>query len=223
MTRLKKGMGLLLAMSLLALVGVRAAWAVEEQNSDSLTITITPLKDMGVNVDTATVKFALSDTPGDLTVSMMMDAIAYFISPATVTILGNYNNQEVQLSATGLDSWTVDNDETAETNQVQLYALFSVDKASRPVEDEFGGYGGRNQVTPGQAIAGEPDADENNGSATNKYEIADGEMQSGTDMDNLVVGAVKQLWMRVDAPPSSDYEGIQRVQVTLTAVSGRDN
>ena len=223
MKTMKAMVGLVLAMGSLALWGAVDARADTNtgNDSDSLTITMTPSVDLGVDVDTAT---AVMEGGTDLSVSVALGATAYMTSPAAVTILGNFNNQEVELSAAGLDSWTVDEDEVAEKNKVQVYALFAVAKASRPVELEFGqGEDGRHQVTGSAAKAGEPQGAEDDSDTDNQYEIAGGDMLDGTSMDNLAVGTQKQLWIRVDAPPESDWDLAQQVQVTLTAVTGRLN
>ena len=92
------------------------------------------------------------------------------------------------------------------------------------MELEFGqGEDGRHQVTGSAAKAGEPQGAEDDSDTDNQYEIAGGDMLDGTSMDNLAVGTQKQLWIRVDAPPESDWDLAQQVQVTLTAVTGRLN
>ena len=220
-TKAMKTMGLMLAMGSLALWGVQAQAA--DPDLDSLTITITPTTDLGVDVDTTTTRLNDTDTPGTMSLSMQLGATAYFVSPATVTILGTFNNQEVQLKAACLDSWAIDADETAGADQVQVYALFSVDKTSRPVELEFEqGGDARHLVTGTNKEAGETAGSENDDLTGNQYEIAAANtMAGGTNMDNLAVGTQKQLWIRVDTPPTSTSEDQQRVQVTLTAVSGK--
>jgi hypothetical protein len=220
-----KAVGLLLAMSLLALWGAQTARAADEQNSDSLTITITPTTDLGVDVDTTTTRFTLTDTPGTMALTMQLNDKAYFVSPATVTILGNYNNQEVQLSAVALNSWTVDTDEVDEADQVQLYALFAADKGAHPTDADFDqGTDGRHQVKGAAKMAGETVVGvENNDLTGNQFEIADASMAQGTDMDNLAVGAVKQLWLRVNTPLTSTTEEAVSVTITLTAMTGKTN
>ncbi|HAH07719.1 MAG TPA: hypothetical protein DCM05_14560 [Elusimicrobia bacterium] len=216
-----KAMGLLLAMGIAAL-GVMQAQAADP-DLDSLTITIQPATDLGVDVDTTTARLSDTDTPGTMSLTMQLGATAYLVSPASVTILGTFNNQEVQLKAACLDSWAIDADETAEADKVQVYALFSVDKASRPVELEFAqGGDARHLVTGTNKEAGETAGSENDDLAGNQFEIAAANtMAGGTNMDNLAVGTQKQLWIRVDTPPTSTSEDQQRVQVTLTAVSGK--
>lgn len=213
------------ALSLVLLLALPAsADSVPANDSDALTISLVPVVDLGVDVDTGTARFSLSDTPGTLSLAMEMGAAAYLVSPATVTVLGNMNSQEVQLFAAGLDSWTLDTDETAEADKARLYALFAVDKASRPVEAEFGqGGDGRHLVTASPKTAGEALGEEDNDLDGNQFELADGGMSGGTNMDNMAVGSKKQLWLRLDAPPTTGSDEAQRIVVTLTAVSGRTN
>jgi hypothetical protein len=217
-----KGLGLVMGLVLGAAVGQAWADPNTSNDKDSLTITIQPNVDLGVDVDTTTTKFVTAG--GNLTGTMALGATDYLVSPASVTILGNFSNQEVQVEAAGLDSWTVDADETAAQNQVQVYALFAVNKTSRPVEAEFGSDSARHLVTGAAQTAGEAVGAAENGDRTdNRYEIPVADMTSGTDMDGLAVGTLKQLWLRLDAPPSTTSDENQRVVVTLTAVNGRLN
>ena len=211
------------ALVLGAVVG--QAWADPNpaNDRDSLTITIQPNVDLGVDVDTATTKFVAAG--GNLTGTMALGATDYLVSPASVTILGNFSNQEVDVQAAGLDSWSVDADELAAQDQVQVYALFAVNKTSRPVEAEFGqGVDARHQVTGTAKVAGETLAGvENDDLVGNQFEIANLQMTSGTNMDGLAVGTLKQLWLRLDAPPATTSDENQRIVVTLSAVNGRLN
>lgn len=215
------------ALMLLGAYGARAADTNPLNDSDTLMITITPATDLGVDVDTATTRFSETDTPGTMSLSLALGATAYFVSPATVTILGNFNNQEVQLQAAALNNWTVDTDQVAKANAVQLFALFGSDvgMTAHPSEAEFDSDSGRHQVTGTPQVAGQITTDEAASTIrnSNRYEINDGSMTGWGEMDNLTVGALRQLWLRVDAPPQSSYSGDQRVQVTLTAVSGAAN
>ncbi len=218
-----KGLGLVMGLILGA--AVTRAWADPNTSNDkdSLTITIQPNVDLGVDVDTATTKFVLPG--GNLTGTMAIGATDYLVSPASVTILGNFSNQELDLQAAGLDTWTVDADEIAASDQVQVYAMFTVNKTSRPVEAEFGqGLDARHQVigtvkTAGETLAGV----ENDDLTGNQFEIANLQMTSGTNMDGIAVGVLKQLWLRLDAPPATTSDENQRIVVTLTAVNGRLN
>ncbi|MFA6093267.1 MAG: hypothetical protein WC986_09985 [Elusimicrobiota bacterium] len=217
-TTMKRVTGLLagLALGLLLLGSAQAAV------SDSLSITITPSVTMGVDVDTATTRFT-GGAIGDMTLSMAPGATAYFVSPASVTVQGDFNNQELQLQAAALNNWTIDGDEVADQDAVQLYALFATSKSSAPLEAEFGSDGARHLLTTGVQVAGETSGSETNVRSTNRYEINNGDMDSGANMDDMTVGSLRQLWLRVDAPPTTTYSAAQAFVVTLTAVSGVSN
>ncbi|MEK7745667.1 MAG: hypothetical protein AAB576_03300 [Elusimicrobiota bacterium] len=217
--KMKKGLGLMLALVLGMAVGQAWADPNTSNDKDSLTITIQPNVDLGVDVDTGTTKFVTAG--GNLTGTMALGATDYLVSPASVTILGNFNNQEVELAASGLDTWGIDADEAAEADKVQLYALFAVNKTSRPVEGEFGQGADARHLVTGAKMAGETLAGvENNDLTGNQFEIANADMTSGTNMDALTVGTLKQLWLRLDAPPTTTSDENQRIVVTLTAKSG---
>ncbi len=218
--KMTKGLGLAMGLVLGAVVG--QAWADPNAANDlgQFTVTIQPNVDLGVQVDTTTTKFVTAG--GNLTGTMALGATDYLVSPASVTILGNFSNQEIELQAAGLDSWTVDGDETAAQDQVQVYALFAVNKTSRPVEAEFGQGGDARHLVTGLKMAGETLAGGEDDNLTgNQFEIANADMTSGTNMDGLTVGTLKQLWLRLDAPPATTSDENQRVQLTLTAKSGR--
>ena len=217
-TKSRGAMAGLIALAAMAMTAT-GAWALDP-DSDAFTIRITPNLDYGIDVDTATTQFDTGDPPGDLDVTLSLGATNFFISPATVTVKGNFNNQEVYVRAVALDNWTVDADETADLNQVQLYGLFTVNKTSAPLLAEFGSDSARHLIAGSAQYAGEPQGSETNTRTANRYEIANGDMTSGTDMDGLTVGTIKQLWLRVDSPPTSDYDTAQRFQVIVTADSG---
>ena len=207
-----------------ALCGVGQVWAADP-NSDAFTIRITPSVDYGVDVDTATTQLAGDGGPLGLgsAHALSLNSTYYFVSPATVTVLGNFSNQEVSVSAAGLDTWLVDADEAIELNRVQLYALFTTNKSSRPLETEFGSDAARHQVTGSAQFAGETSGSETNVRATNRYEIANGDMTGGADMDGLSVSNLRQLWLRLDTPSETSVDTEQKVQVTVTAASGVTN
>jgi hypothetical protein len=206
---------LLAALALAAGVGRSEA---ADPDTDALTITITPNVDYGVDLDTATA--ALEGVAG-LVKTLDLGSTTFLVSPATMTITGNFNRQEVQLTAQGLDTWGVDTDELIGTDSAQVYGLFAVDKTSRPLESEFEEGSASHLVTALTAkLAGEPFGGEDNTGTDNLFEIATGAMTSGANMDNLVVGTQRQLWLRLDAPAISSSDENQRIQVIVTAVSG---
>ncbi len=196
-----------------------AVWA-DDQDSDSLTITITPSVDFGVDLDTGTTE--LDGTLLSVAKALTLNTTAFLTSPATMTILGDFNNQEVSVQAVGLDTWTVDTDENIGLDEVQVYALFtntSRGEGDTPSEADFDqGSDGRHLVTGTPVFAGE--VSENDLDDDNNYEYV-GLAPGGIDMDNMQVGDKRHLWLRLDTPGTTSVSGTdQRIQITLTAESG---
>lgn len=174
-----------------------------DNDSDAITVSVTPVVELGVELDTAAV---------DLNLTLQMGATGYTATPATVTVLGNVQPVEVDLIGANVSAdpvWTLDADEVAETDQVQVYALFAVDRSSIPLEAEFAGV--KNLLGAAAKRAGVL-----NGSGTNGN-FENNDMTGGANMDNLAVGAQRQLWLRVDAPPRTGTDQPQKIQLTITA------
>ena len=219
-----KAMGLMLAMSLLALWGAQTVQAAPDTDTDYFTITVTPSVDLGVDVDTTNAKFVGGDTIGSMNLPLAVGGTAYMETPAVVRILGNYNKQEIQLKAECLDSWTIDSDFSAEEDKVQVYALFAESKGSTPSEAEFDeGLDARHMIQDTNKLAG---AAQGNEGSTNVLSYFSYNPESkpawSAYMDDLAVNAQKELWLRVDAPPTSLSDDTQRIVVTLTAVNGKN-
>lgn len=199
---------LLLSAALLALSLVTAPTAAfadpnPGNDSDTLVIRITPAADLGVTVDTANVT---------LDFTMDMGATAYTLSPATVTIVGNITPQELDITGANVSAdpqWLLDADETAAIDELQLYALFSVARTSRPAEGDFAG--AKNLITTSLKRAGL-----GGGSGANQN-FENNSMAGGADMDSLPLGAGRQLWLRLDAPPYTSTSSQQTFTVTVTA------
>lgn len=174
-----------------------------DDDADSLTITILPVVDLGVSIDTGTV---------DLDFTMEMGQTDYTIKPATVTILGNIQPQELDVSGANVSGdpvWTLDADETADPDQLQLYSLFSVGRSTRPLEAEFDGV--KNLITGATKRAGQL-----SGSGDDQN-FEHSQMTGAADMDDLNVGDERQLWFRIDTPPQTSVSSEQKIQVTITA------
>lgn len=193
----------LLALSLLTAPTAAFADLSPGNDSDALTIRITPAADLGVTVDTANVT---------LDFTMDMGATAYTLLPATVTIVGNISPQELDIRGGNNSAdpqWSLDLDETAAIDELQLYALFSVGRSSRPAEGDFAGV--KNLVTTALTRAGTPGGALPNGNFENNA------MAGGADMDALPLGAKRQLWLRLDAPPYTSTTSEQSFTLTVTA------
>lgn len=172
-------------------------------NSDSITVRITPVVDVGVEIDTAAV---------NLSYILDLGATQYTLTPATVTILGNVNPQELDISAANISAspiWLLDSDELAALDELQLYALFSVGRSTQPLEAEFSG--AKNLVTTAVKRAGQQGGDGGNQNFENNG------MLGGADMDRMNVGTQRQLWFRMDMPPLTSTTDDQDIQITITA------
>ncbi|MBI4424017.1 MAG: hypothetical protein HY554_09840 [Elusimicrobia bacterium] len=197
-------LSLLAALALSPLAPLASADPNPGNDSDEVTIHITPIFDLGVHIDTAAVSLDFALAPG---------ATAFTVTPATVTILGNIQPQELEIAAANVSAspvWTLDVDETAALDELQLYALFSVGRSSSPLAAEFAG--AKNLVTGSAKRAGKSPgaaADEN---------FENNSMTGGADMDNiLLLAPERQLWLRMDVPPLTTTESEQSIRVTITA------
>lgn len=195
------GLAALAAAALLALPA--AADPNPANDSDSVVIHITPQPDLGVTVDTANVT---------LDFTMVMGATSYTLKPATVTVLGNITPQELDVQGGNISAspvWALAANETPALDVLRLYALFSVARDSQPAETDFSG--AKNLVTTGIKRAGMA-----SGAAPNQN-FENNNMAGGADMDSMPVGAVRQMWLRIDAPPTTSTTSEQDFTVTLTA------
>lgn len=193
----------LLALSLFSAPTAAFADPNPGNDSDSLTVRIRPAVDLGVDIDTANVTLAFT---------MTMGATSYTLRPATVTILGNITPQELDVQGgniSGSPVWQLDVDEAADIDELQLYALFASGRAAPPSEAEFAGV--KNLVTTALKRAGL------GGGAAADQNFENNSMSGGADMDSLPLGAKRQLWLRLDAPPYTSTTSEQSFTVTVTA------
>ena len=79
------------------LLGAGPAWAADT-DADSLTITIAPSVDFGVDIDTGTAQFQGTAVDGT-GVTLALGATGYLTAPAQVTVKGNFQNQELEVVA----------------------------------------------------------------------------------------------------------------------------
>jgi len=190
-----------------ALFACSSAPVYADQNpgndSDAITISVLPVFDIGVSIDTSAV---------NLNFTLPMGATDFTVSPATLTILGNIQPQEIDIEATNISvspTWAPDADEVAGIDEVQVYALFSVNRSSRPLEAEFAG--AKNLITTAAKRAGLALGSGPNNNFENNV------MTGGADMDNMLVGTERQMWLRIDTPPLTTTGEVQAIQITVTA------
>ncbi len=195
------------------------AWADSNpgNNSGSFEVRITPNVDYGVTVDTLGAAWE-GDT--DLYTDMDMNTSKKLQTGVKVTIQGDWQNQEVSLSGLGLDTWTLDTDESAEEDQLRLYGMLGADQAaSIPTAVEYTAAGDLNLIDAALSRAGQAQVDEA-GDSTHIHEFLIGAGAHYDDVDGMTVGTIRRLWLRADVPPTTTTDGMQRFTVTVTAGTG---
>jgi hypothetical protein len=217
------------AVGLLSL-GAAGAWADSNNlnNSGTFVIRIQPNVDVGVQVETTGTGWT-SAWPGlqSLNVSMDLGAEQVLATGVKLTILGNVNNQEVELK--GDDSaatWKlVGSDATSLEDKLRLAALIGKDQDVPPDTTLFDNSADDQLITTagvpaGQATDKEGEGDENNG--TKHYEMLTTAGDKYEDVDTMHVGYTRRLWLRVKTPPSSSVSDQQAITVIVTALNGKD-
>lgn len=203
---------LVLASSLLA--APAAADPNPANDTAQFTVRLSPNVDMGVIVDTTGAAWAGS---ADLDTVLAMNAESVLGTGVKLTIVGDFNVQELDLSAAALDTWTLDSDETPTNDALRLYGLVGADQAAAPSSALFNG--AANLVTASPLRVGQAQANEG-GDTGHTYEFSTGQAPQYADADNMPVGAVRRLWLRANTPPQSSTDQQQRFVLTVTAVSG---
>jgi len=220
MKRMIAGM---LALFMTGLVWTGKAYAADP-DSDALTITISISGvDFGLDITT-------TGAAGQTSITLALGATGFMTIPSTVTILGNFGKQEVQVVGAALDTWQLDADTTTSHNDLQLYALFSgTQRSSAPVESNFDftdSVNDNNLVTTSVKQAGEPNGAEDNAGNDSPYENAavGPATAAQNDVDDLAIGSTRHLWLRMDAPATSSVAATpQKFVITLTALSGESS
>ena len=207
-----------LGLAALALVlGVTAAKADPNNanNTGTFTVRITPNVDLGVTVDTSGSAWAGS---ANLDVAVALNAESILGTGVKLTIAGDFSNQELLLSATNLDTWTLDADETPGADSMRLYAMVGADQGTAPGSGLFAGAG--NLLTGTPVRAGQAQANET-GDSAHTYEFSTGAGAVYADIDGMAVAAARRLWLRANTPTTTTTDEQARFTVTVTAVTGR--
>jgi hypothetical protein len=208
----KSGLAAVAAAELCAL-GTAGAWAADA-DSGNFTVRITPNVDFGLTVDTSGSRW---NSSANLDVALNLGTEELLAVPVKVTMTGNFNNQEMTLSAAALDTWVLDTDEVDVLDQMRLYGMFGRDAyASSPAPSQFNGT--TNLIVAGAGQAGQAQANEA-GDTLHKYELATAAAEY-FDVDGMAVGQIRRLWLRSRTPSTTTSAGQQRFTVTVTAVSG---
>ena len=190
---------------------------VASNDSGQFIIRIFPNIDLGIVVDTVEAAWADGGSL-DLTGATMDTAFVMFTG-VTLQVVGNFDNQEVTLEAAGNNTWGLDTDATARADLLRLYAMAGEYQLTAPAQADFDGVG--NLITTSPQAVGQAVGDET-GNSNHIYELDEADAQYD-DMDGMIVGTFRTLWLRADTPLSTTSDEIQRFTITVTAVSGTTN
>ena len=186
-----------------------------DPDSGNFTVRITPNVDVGLTVDTSGANWA--GPSADLDVSMDLGSTLLLESAVTVSITGDFNNQEIEVLGAANDTWTLGASAADATDKLRLYALFGKTSGGASfAEADF--FDDTHLITTGAKLAGQPQPDEQNDS-NHTYEglLANAQYE---DLDTLAVGTSRLLWLRADTPGTTTVDQQQSFTVTLTAKSG---
>jgi len=185
-----------------------------DADSGQFIIRILPQIDVGVTVNTTGAAWV---DGGDLDLNnAAMDTQYVMYTGVTITMAGDFNNQELTLEATTSDSWTLDTDETATANQLRLYAMAGEYQTTAPAQASFDGT--QNLLTGSAVRVGQTQPNES-GDTGHVYELAYADT-GYEDMDGMVVGTQRTLWLRAGTPASTVSDEAQAWTITVTAVTG---
>ena len=214
-TRWMAVVGAVLGLMGLGSVGAWAADPVASNNSGVFTVRITPNVDLGVTVDTTGAAWT-ADT--DLDVDMDLSAEKLLGTGVKLTVAGNFQNQEFQLTGAVLDTWTLDTDESVEGDKLRLYGKIGTDQnADLALTGDFTAT--TDLITTVATRAGQPEADEA-ANANHTYEFATAAGARYQDVDGMAVAQARRLWLRANTPNTTTVDAQQRFTVTVTAVTG---
>ncbi len=204
-------------ISALALMGLLVTWtdracatADDTNDSDQIIITITPNIDRGVQIDTGSVVMDLG--------AVDLFTATQTVKPATVTILGTFIGQELDLTGAITSAgvaWTFDSSPTTAPNAgtenlLAAYLLFSDTALSEtPSAADFGDGTADASYTAGTQRVGGPV------SGGTKYEI---QGPGNLDMDAKAPLDPAHLWIFFRLPDVTNTSSAQNVTFTLTAV-----
>ncbi len=220
MTNTKAMLTALSGLLAVMLVSMPVAAQTDDQNSDSITIRITPNIDFGVDIDSGT---PMESGGGLIDLgSVDLYVATQTVRPATVTILGNLasaganTGQELDVSGQilGAGGWSFDLTPSTwatsgENDALATYIMFSDTSLSlAPDGDDFAAAGNEADFTGTTLRAG-------GAGATNggKFELG------ATEMDDLSPNDERHMWFFFRLPNNTSNGNANDIQITLTAVN----
>ncbi len=184
--------------------------SISSNDATAVVVRITPRADRGVQISTGDNGYLNLGT-------VDLGASTQTVSPATVTITGNMNTTELDLSATITGGWVFNNAETfastaGAANQLNAWVSFtSISTGGVPAvnnNDEYfrvGTSSGAKLTSLTQSFSGVRVGRQ---SATGIGRFENDESNSG-DMDNLAPTSLRHLWTFFRLPPTTSITGQQ--------------
>jgi hypothetical protein len=210
MSTIKKLIGvvgvLVMGLVMVNVSRVEAAYSdqISTNNTAGLIVKITPRGDRGVEISSgeATLDLGVVD----------MNFSTKTVHPATVTIYGNMSTTELEMTSTitaVAGSWSFDNDPNdANADLLAVWSVFSgVNISSAPSDNEFV----VSNATVTQSMVAV--ADRIGGVSGNGTRFEG--IWTGSDMDSMVPGTKRHLWVRMRTPASTSITGEQSVHFNL--------
>ncbi|OGR82183.1 MAG: hypothetical protein A2901_04320 [Elusimicrobia bacterium RIFCSPLOWO2_01_FULL_54_10] len=217
---MRKILILFASLSFLTL-GTRA-WADSDPSNDSaaVTIRITPNFERGVQIETGSVHMDLG--------LVNMGASTQTVSPATVTILGNILNTELNLAASITGGWVFDPNQTFEstgTNQLNVWASFtSISTASAPAQgNEYFRVGTSSgaKIISNTNLFGPAAVGFAGSAGIGRFENNAGNNgPSPADMDGMNPNAQRHLWLYFRLPDTTSVSAEQEIQFQFSVRPG---
>lgn len=180
-------------------------------DSAGIQITITPRYDRGIEIDTGTVNLNLG--------LMEMGVATQTVSPATVTIVGNITNTELDMSAQITGGWIFDDNvtESTETDKLAVWAVFKTTTSTAvPTKSGSNFDDAQDSLNSGTASFGSVRVGTQEGDSGLNGRFEDGNV----NMDSLMPETERHLWFYFKTPPITSTDNEQKIQFTLSVTPG---
>ena len=203
-----------------AKVHAYAGDSISTNDATAVVVRITPRADRGVQISTGDASFLNLGT-------VDLGASTQTVNPATVTITGNMNATELDLSASITGGWVFNNDQTytstaGAANQLNAWVSFtSISTASVPSTDNTSEYfrvgtsSGAKLTSLTETFTGVRTGITNAGGSIGTGRFESDEAGIG-DMDNLTPGSRRHLWTFFRLPPTTSITGQQTINIVLS-------
>ena len=193
------------------------ALAVDISTNDAaaIVVTITPDTDRGVEISSGDVVTNLG--------TVGLGISTYTMRPATVTIVGNMANTELNMAGSITGGWSYDNTQaftSTGTNLLNVWASFtSISSVTRPSQgDEYFRVGTSSgaKLTSTSGAFGSTAVGLSGSDGVGRFEPDD----PAADMDVMSPGNRRHLWLFFRLPPTTSLTSAQDVNFVLSVRAG---